>query len=114
MIPKQKIYCLQKVHYLQIAIVELQSLINLRIMRAIPHIRANLSTLDMKGFDLIPMAAKAVALEFIIALMVAIAPVIALKVVMNKVNFSPKAHKQCLQSFYRVKLLHLTITLQTS
>ena len=56
------------------------------------------------------MAAKAATLEYIVALMVTI----ALKVVMNKANLSSKAHKQCLQSFYRVKLLHLTITMQTS
>ena len=104
MVPNQKVYCLQ------IAIVELQGLINLRIMRATPHIRANLSTLDTKGFGLIPMAAKAATLEYIVALMVAI----VLKVVMNKANLSSKAHKQCLQSFYHVKLLHLTITMQTS
>ena len=89
-------------------------MINLQIMRATPHIRANLSTLDTKGFGLIPMAAKAAILEYIVALMVVIASVIALKVVMNKANLSSKAHKQCLQSFYHVKLLHLTITMQTS
>ena len=111
MVPNQKVYCLQ------IAIVELQGLINLRIMRATPHIRANLSMLDTKGFGLIPMAAKAATLEYIVALMVAIAlklVAIVLKVVMDKANLSSKAHKQFLQSFYRVKLLHLTITMQTS